>query len=180
MSKVPTTCNIENCNNKVVGRNLCNKHYKRFLRHGDPHITKKAHGIEKCTYEQCDREYYGLGYCSMHYERFKKYGDPSYTKLKREYYNDRGYRFIQDPETKKWMAEHRLVMQKFLGRKLYPHENVHHLNGDRIDNRIENLELWSKYQPYGQRVEDKVKYAIEILEQYAPELLNKDSVDNSI
>jgi hypothetical protein len=32
--------------------------------------------------------------------------------------------------------------------------------------RIENLELWSKSQPSGQRVEDKILWAIEILEDY--------------
>lgn len=34
------------------------------------------------------------------------------------------------------------------------------------DNRINNLELWTRHQPAGQRVEDKVAWAIEFLEQY--------------
>jgi hypothetical protein len=39
------------------------------------------------------------------------------------------------------MKEHRYVMQEHLGRPMLQTETVHHINGDRADNRIENLEL---------------------------------------
>lgn len=57
-------------------------------------------------------------------------------------------------------------MEYQLNRPLWPDETVHHKNGHRSDNRIENLELWSKWQPSGQRVEDKLAWAREILARY--------------
>lgn len=67
--------------------------------------------------------------------------------------------------------QHRWVMEEILGRELLREEEVHHINGVRDDNRPENLELWTKSHPCGQRVEDKVKWALELVALYAPEKL---------
>lgn len=56
------------------------------------------------------------------------------------------------------ILEHRLIVARRLGRALIKRENVHHINGIRNDNREDNLELWQKYQPCGQRVSDLCIY----------------------
>lgn len=82
-----------------------------------------------------------------------------------------GYRVVKGAYGKNIKA-HRIVMEQILKRALRDNENVHHVNGNRLDNRPENLELWVKTQPCGQRVQDRVAAAVELLTAY-PEFLAK-------
>lgn len=76
------------------------------------------------------------------------------------------------------IAEHRLVMEKVLGRPLLPGETPHHRNGLRSDNRPENLELWDRSQPAGQRVVDRLLWAIGYCQRYGFEVSgNADLVE---
>lgn len=82
-----------------------------------------------------------------------------------------GYVKIWDNKRQSYFPEHRIIMSEFLKRPLKDSETVHHKNGNKLDNCIENLELWSRSHSEGQRVEDKVLWCVDFLREYAPEKL---------
>lgn len=169
-------CSVDSCGRKLVALGLCSTHYKwkRSGKSFDNEIAirylKPANPVE-CEVPNCPRPAQATGICRTCTERWRRMVGPlapivpRYTNV-----DSAGYvRWnVSHPENfyGKQVYEHVAIMEKVLGRRLLPHENVHHINGVRSDNRPENLELWSVSQPAGQRVEDKIRWAKEFLAEY--------------
>lgn len=62
--------------------------------------------------------------------------------------------YVKERTPEGWKFQHRMVMERSLGRELLPQEAVHHKNGVRSDNTPENLELWNRTHPTGVRASD--------------------------
>lgn len=139
--------------NKTLG--LCVKCYRQKLENEDPSRAKKR------------RDYL------MKYSRRKKGTDLDAPRRESKgwWKTSTGYILIYKPDHPNancngCVFQHVYVMSESIGRSVKKQETVHHINGQRDDNRIENLELWSCSHPYGQRVEDKIEWAKFFLEQY--------------
>lgn len=104
--------------------------------------------------------------CVSCHRKKKNYLFTGHTYLTKDGYKVINWKYNPSSDKSGKLFEHRYVMEKYLGRQLTEFENIHHKNGIRSDNRIENLELWIKPQPTGIKVEDAIIWAKKILELY--------------
>jgi hypothetical protein len=130
-----------------------------------------------CEFGGCSNPIDKQGLCAGHRSQLRR-GEELHPIRKRTHrtVTAEGYVKVYAPnhpncQSRGWIYEHVKVMSEILGRPLVSHENVHHVNGVRDDNRPENLELWSTNQPSGQRVVDKIQWAKDFIRLYEPESL---------
>jgi hypothetical protein len=178
----PRTCTHPGCHRPYSVNGLCNAHALRKQRGRDMdslirESVRPEDRPETCGWRDCSSPYYARGYCQLHYNRKCK-GVSMDARVRRAPVpgvstrtTRFGYVHVYLPDHPHargdgWVNQHRHVMEQQLGRLLHKHENVHHKNGDRADNRPENLELWITAQPSGQRVKDLLAHARWILSLY--------------
>lgn len=174
-------CEFDGCDKRRYAYNLCAGHNAQ--RRKGAKLTPLRKFTTHCTVDGCREKHRARGLCNMHYHRYHK-GDPEFAGPPRRNKDGEGnvsvHGYVRITVNGKSMAERRWIMEQHLGRPLLPQETVHHRNGDKTDNRLGNLELWSSSHPAGQRVEDKVAWATEILALYAPEVLSISDNGNKL
>lgn len=133
-------CKYPCCNRPVEGLGYCTKHYQRLKKHGDINYERKKRG--KCSL--CENPHYGRNFCKLHYDRFKRYGNPN-IKLINDFGDGwiyDGYHMFEKNGIK--YKTHRVVMENHIKRKLREDELIHHINFNKLDNRIENLKIMTR------------------------------------
>ena len=176
-------CGVQGCDHVYLARSMCRKHYSRWrggksITPGTPHMLDgTAQSVfDSCTVLECERLMDGNSiYCNAHTQRIRLHGSlqeerPIIIKGNGRYVDSDGYIVLTADDhpnaSRGSIFEHVKVMSASVGRALHKEETVHHRNGIRADNRIENLELWSGSHPRGSRVSDQIIWALEILSLY--------------
>lgn len=122
-------CEVEGCERKHAAKGLCLMHYKRLRNRG---TTDEFVYPPKPTCHHCEREAIARGLCPKHWKQWRLTGDPLHADKRREgdTYLSRGYPILRGRSA---MPEHRAITAA------QPGEVVHHIDGDRANNAVENL-----------------------------------------
>lgn len=120
-------------NNKC---NFCKKYFKDYLSNHRKYCSKNCFD----SWQQGKRH--------SPASEFKKGGLPPTHKIGEKTDDGRGYVMVWKPSHSKAhrgrVFEHRLVLEDYLGRSLNEDEIVHHINKDKKDNRLSNLEIMTR------------------------------------
>lgn len=177
----PRKCKIDGCSYPKLAQGLCSMHYARWTKHGDPlagGAFRKPAASQvraRCKVEGCDQTSVTRGMCPGHYQRYRRGLDVDVLLGKRNIGKpqrmDLGYIIFSDRDHHQASKSgvvlvHRAVMSEILGRPLTRQETVHHKDGNRANNDPSNLELFTSNHPSGQRVEELVEWAEQIIAKY--------------
>lgn len=146
--EVPSMESTKTCDNcgaifrRVKDRGSFEWERQRFCTSACYDEWRKRKAMRPCAVDGCDRPRSSRGWCHKHYYRWRSSGDP--LRLRKApngsgHIDQYGYRIINIDG--KFQREHRLVMERTLGRKLRRDEDVHHLDGDKLNNDPENLQV---------------------------------------
>ena len=150
---------------KITSCSTCSREYIPSSRHKNCPKCRAESKRKPCP--SCGAEIWGASSTCVKCHNQSGENSPSWKGGK--IFHKKGYvmhKVPGHPKNNGYVFEHILVMEEALGRLLLPGENVHHINGVRDDNRLENLELWIRPQPIGIRAKDAVAWAKEILLRY--------------
>lgn len=146
------TCSVDGCEKPAKTRGWCSAHYERWRRNGVPGPAGDARRrpFIPCVVDGCtNKRKRSTGLCGKHHWRWMKNGDPNEARpygVKRRERPD-GYVDLWRPghpvaRADGYVFEHRLVIYE-AGLDLPPDHHVHHINGDKSDNRLGNLQVIS-------------------------------------